>query len=161
MIQPRDVEHRRHHANVFGSHVGLGIAGGQRGNHQFWEAIGKRTHGCGRNGRAGGTAQSSHTVDGPLCIEPPQNRRCPERHGGHTSTPVSFVLQRGEILLCRRGHLCLRDVGRKGRTAKHTDVDHHRSQARALDPVTQKRELLALGVERADQRNGLGLESSR
>ena len=40
VIQTRDVEYRRHHANVCDSHVGLDIAGGEGGNHQFWEAIG-------------------------------------------------------------------------------------------------------------------------
>ena len=155
VIQTRDVEHRRHHANVRGSHVGFDIAGGQCGDHQFWKATGERAHGRGRNRRTRGAAQRNHSVNGPLFKESRENCLCPGRHGGDASTSVSLRFERGEILVRGRGHLCSRDVGLKGWIAKHTDIDHQRSQARALNPLTQEGELFPLGVERADQRNGL------
>jgi hypothetical protein len=93
-------------------------------------------------------------MNGLLFVKPAQDHRGACRHGGYASTTVSSRLERGEILVCRRGHLGWRDVSLKQRPAKHADIDHQRSQACLLNPIAQKGEFFPLGVERADQRNG-------
>ena len=102
-------------------------------------------------------------MNGALFKKPRKNRCCPERHGGDASTPVSlrFAVRRDPGLPPRP--LLPARCRPQRADAKHTDIDHQRSQAGALNPLTQEGELLSLGVERADQRNGLGdyLRSSR
>ena len=94
-------------------------------------------------------------MNGPLFKKSANNRLRPGRHGGDASTSVSLRFERFEILLCCGGHLCLRDVGLKGWIAEHTDIDRYCAQARALNLFAQEGEFFPLGVERADQRNGL------
>ncbi len=75
----------------------------------------------------GGVATSSfwtgipglHSGRHPLChLEIRLNTLC----RGDWLADTAAALQRGEVVLCGRSHLNLRDVGRKGCTAKHTDL---------------------------------------
>ena len=100
-------------------------------------------------------------MDASLVVQAPGQRRGCAGHGGDCGPAVAGGAQRGHVHARLGADLLSRDVRSATGRLERADVREQRFDPRKAEAVAQEAELLALGVERADQQDGAGLLSGR
>ena len=153
-VDPGHVGYRGHHRHVAGAHVLARVACGHRRHHQLGHAHRQRLHGLCGDRRVARAAGSQHPVDPVLLMQPSRECRGGAGHRGHRRAAIACLGQRGQIGPSGRRQLLAAYVGLDRRRVERAGVGQQHVHTRFLQPVTQERVFVPLGVKGADQQDG-------
>jgi hypothetical protein len=150
--QPHDEVAR----NAFGRHQ-VRIGDGRQ--HHLGAAQGQRGGDVQREVGAHGAAERQQPVEAALFMPLARQSRSAPGHQRHGLVLVAAGGQRLQRHASRRGHLAVGDVGHHRAMAEHADIHHQRLAAEPAHGVGQVADLVALGVDGADEQDagGVGL----
>jgi hypothetical protein len=100
-------------------------------------------------------------VDAALVVEPARQGRRGARHARDRRAAIARLPQGLDVHAGRGAHLLAREVRLDAGRLERADVGQQHAHARVAQAFAQERELVAFGVERAQQQDGAPAFSGR
>jgi hypothetical protein len=154
-VQPQDVDHRVHHDDVALADEGAEGAASRRagGDDELRHADWERVHRGRAEQRPLRAAEAEHAVDPTFEPEPQADRAHAFEHQLHRRAAAPGGPDPLEVVARLLGDLLPADVGLRAGLAEDPGVDHDGARPERRQPFADVRDLVALRVERADERD--------
>ena len=154
-VEPGHVDDGVHHRDVLDADVWADVARGHGGHDELGHAHRERLHGRAPDGRATRAAHADDAVELALGGELDREGARAQTHDLDRVASIVLLAELGERASAGLGGASGGAIGREHRLAQDPGVQHERFEPAGANQVADVGVLSALGIQRADQQDGL------